>query len=155
MRTHLAVTPGKTLHEEDRMKDIHTGKKGSETANEQQPHKWRKTQRFGQEASSSSAAASSDPPVALEYPATGETRDRPGSGLQQTSGHVDDDVQISALDAFYEMDGRKSRYIGEVLDWYRGEDADLKRSGLNELAENFDMSQRLRGGIFGEVMTRS
>ena len=27
MRTHLAVTPGKTLHEEDRMKDIHIGKK--------------------------------------------------------------------------------------------------------------------------------
>ena len=27
--------------------------------------------------------------------------------------------KISALDAFFEMDGRKSRYIGEVLDWYR------------------------------------
>ena len=53
--------------------------------------------------------------------------------LVQTLGHVDDDVHISALDAFYEMDGRKSRYIGEVLEWYRGEDAgDLKRSELNE-----------------------
>ena len=41
----------------------------------------------------------------------------------QTSGHVDDDVQISALDAFYDVDGRRSRYIGEALDWYRGEDA--------------------------------
>ena len=50
-----------------------------------------------------------------------------------TSGHVDDDVQISALDAFYEMDGRKRRYIGEVLEWYRGEDA------------GFDMSRRSRG----------
>ena len=56
-------------------------------------------------------------------------KSRPGSVLVQTSGHVDDDVQISALDAFYEMDGRKRRYIGEVLDWNRGEDAgDLKRS---------------------------
>ena len=26
----------------------------------------------------------------------------------QKSGHVDDDVQIPALDAFYEMDGRKT-----------------------------------------------
>ena len=26
------------------------------------------------------------------------------------------------MDAFYEKDGRKSRYIGEVLEWYRGED---------------------------------
>ena len=69
----------------------------------------------------------------LWNPASGETQSRPGSVLVQTSGHVDDDVQISALDAFYEMDGRKSRYIGEVLEWYRGEDAgDLKRSELNE-----------------------
>ena len=87
----------------------------------------RKTVRFEQEAPS--AAASSDPAVALECPASGETQDRPGSVLVQKSRHVDDDVQISALDAFYEMDGRKSRYIGEVLDWYRGEDArDRKRS---------------------------
>ena len=35
------------------------------------------------------------------------------------------------------MDGRKSRYIREVLEWYRGEDAGvLKRSELNELVEN-------------------
>ena len=55
----------------------------------------------------------------------------------QKSGLVDGDVQISALDAFFEMDGRKSRYIREVLDWYRGEDAgDLRRSELNELVEN-------------------
>ena len=45
--------------------------------------------------------------------------------------------KISALDAFYEMAGRKSHYIGEVLEWYRGEDAgDLKRSELNKLVEN-------------------
>ena len=114
-------------HEEDRMRDIHVGKRGSEAASEEQPDKLRKTVRFEQEAPS--ASASSDPLVALEYPASGETQGRPGSVLVQKSGHVDDDVQIYALDAFYEMDGRKSRYIGEVLDWYRGEDAgDLKRS---------------------------
>ena len=63
--------------------------------------------------------------------ASGETESRLGSELVQKSGHVDDDVQISALDAFYEMDGRKSRYIGEMLEWYRGEDAgDLKRNEL-------------------------
>ena len=128
------------------MRHIHIGRRGSETANEEQPHKWRKTERFQQEAPS--ASASSDPPVALAYPATGETQDRPGSVLVQKSGHVGDNEQISVLDAisYYEMDGRKSRYIGEVLDWYRGEDAgDLKRSGLNELTENFDMCQRPRG----------
>ena len=41
---------------------------------------------------------------------------RPGSVPVQKSGSMDDDVQISSLDPFYEMDGRKSRYFGEVLD---------------------------------------
>ena len=114
-------------HEEDRMRDIHVGKRGSEAAGEEQLDKLWKTVRFEQEAPT--ASVSSDPTVALEYPASGETQSRPGSVFVQKSGHVDDDVQISALDAFYELDGRKSRYIGEVLEWYRGEDAgDLKRS---------------------------
>ena len=46
---------------------------------------------------------------------------RPNSVLVQKSGHVDDDAQISALDVFYEMDGRESHWIREVLDLYRGE----------------------------------
>ena len=114
-------------HEEDIMRDIHVGRRVSEAAVEKQLDKLKKTARFEQEAPS--AAASSDPTVALEYPTSGETQNRPGSVLVQKSGHVDDDVQLCALDAFHEKDGRKSRYIGEVLDWYRGEDAsDLKRS---------------------------
>ena len=53
----------------------------------------------------------------------------------QKSGHVHDDVQVSALDEFHEMDGRKSREIGEVLERYRGEDAgDLK---IIELVEKW------------------
>ena len=76
-------------------------------------------------------------------------KSRPGSVLLQKSGHVDDDVQISALDAFYEMDGRKSRYIGEVLEWYRGEDAgDLKRSELSELVENLTCLNALEEKIW-------
>ena len=118
------------------MRDIHVGKRGSEAAGEEQPDKLRKKVRFEQEVQN--ASASSDPYVALEYPARGETQDRPGSVLVQKSGHVDDDVQISALDAFYEKDGRRSRYIGEVLERYRREDAgDLKRSELDELVENW------------------
>ena len=146
MRTHLAVTSEKTQHEEDRMRDIQVGKRGSDAAFEAQPDKLRKTVRFEQEAPS--AAESSDTSVDLEYLASGETQERPGSVLVQTSGHVDDDVQISALDPFYEMDGRKSRYIGEVLDWYRREDAgDLKRSELNELVENLTCLNAFEGKI--------
>ena len=56
---------------------------------------------------------------------------RPGSVIVQKSGRVDDDVRISAMDAFHEKGGRRSRYIGEVLERYRGEDAgDLKRFEL-------------------------
>ena len=63
-----------TQHEEDRTRDIHFGKRGSEASGEEQLDTLRKTARFEQEAPSSSASASSDPPVALEYPASGETR---------------------------------------------------------------------------------
>ena len=55
-------------HEGDRMRDIHVGKRGSEAASEDQPDKLRKIVRFEQEASSPSE--SSDPTVALEYPAS-------------------------------------------------------------------------------------
>ena len=68
-------------HEEDRMRDIHVGKRGSEAAGEEQPDKLRKTVRFEQEAPS--AAASSDPTVALEYLARNGTQDRPGFVLMQ------------------------------------------------------------------------
>ena len=113
------------------MRDIHIGKRVSEATGEEQPDTLRKTVRFGVHQRLQIQLT-----VALEYLASGETQDRPGYVLVQTSGHVDDDVQISALDTFYEMDGRMSRYIGEVLEWYRGEDArDLKRSELNELVE--------------------
>ena len=114
-------------------------------ASEEQPDKLRKTVRFEQDA----PRASPDPLVALDYPANGETQDRPGSVLVQKSGHVDDDVQISALDPSYEIDGRKSRYIGEALEWYRGEDVgDLKRSELNELVENLTCLNALEWGIW-------
>ena len=52
--------------------------------------------------------------------------------LVQNSGHVDDDMRISAFDVFYEMDGRESRYIKEVLDWYRDEDARDPRRSVTE-----------------------
>ena len=115
------------------MRDIHFGKRGPEAAGEEQPNKLRKTVRFEQQASS--AAASSDPTVALEYHASGETQKPAGSPyLCRSQIVLMTTYKISALDAFYEMDGRKSRYIREVLEWYRGEDVgDLKRSELNEL----------------------
>ena len=58
----------------------------------------------------------------------------------------------SALDPFYEMDGRKSRCIGEVLDWCRVEDVgDFKRSELNELGENLTCLNALEVK-FGKVI---
>ena len=51
-----------------------------------------------------------------------ETQSRPGSVLVQKSGRVGDDMRITALDPFYGKDGRRSRYVGEVLERYRGED---------------------------------
>ena len=96
-------------HEEDRIRDIHVSKRDSEAASEDQPHKLKKTVRFEQKLEEQQF-------LLVRH------KDRPGSVLVQKSGHVDDDVQISVLDASCEMDGRKSRYIGKVLEWYRGED---------------------------------
>ena len=89
--------------------NIHIGKRRSETANEEQPDKLRKTIRLEQEAPNTSSS------VSLEYPASGEKQDRPEPVLVQSSGHVDDDT--STLEVFHEMDERKSRCIKEVLDW--------------------------------------
>ena len=114
-------------------RDIQFSKRGSGAASEEQSDKWRKTERLKHE--SPNTSASSDPCVALEYLASGETQSRSGSVFVQKSGHIDDHVQISALDAFYGKDERRSRFIGEVLEWYRGKDAgDIKRI---EVVENW------------------
>ena len=56
----------------------------------------------------------------------------------------------TALDLFYEMDGGKSRYLGEMLEWYRGEYArDLKWS---EVIEHISGLSR---GKCGKVNRRS
>ena len=101
------------------MRGIRFNKRGSGATSEEQLDEWRKTERLEREAPNTSA--SSEPCVALEHPVSSEIQSRPGSSLVQNSG--DDDVRISALDAFNEKDGRRSRCIGEVLEWYRGEDA--------------------------------
>ena len=75
-----------------------------------------------------------------------EIQSRPGSVLVPKSGRVDDDMRITALDAFHGKDGRRSRFIGEVLERYRGEDAgDLKNI---ELVENWTCPNVLEKEIF-------
>ena len=118
-------------HEEKRMRGIRVNKRGSGATSEEQLNEWRKTERLEHEAPNTSA--SSDPCVAQQHPAMGETPSRLGSVLVQKSGRVDDDMRIAVWDAFYGKDGRRSRYIGEVLERHRGEDAgDLKRIALLE-----------------------
>ena len=57
--------------------------------------------------------------------------------------------KISALDALHEMDGRKSRYRGEVLERYRGADAgDLNGSELNDLVESVTRLNAFEGEIW-------
>ena len=85
------------------------GKSGSRTANEEQPDKLRKTVRFEQEAPSTSS--SSTVHVSLEYPESGTKKDPLEPVFVHYSGHVEDDIQISALDVFHQADGRESRQI--------------------------------------------
>ena len=55
-------------------------------------------------------------------------QNRPGSVFVQKSFE-----RISALDAFYEKDEREDRYIGEVLERYRGEDAGVIEEAVRQL----------------------
>ena len=106
----VASGEDESQHDENRMRDIHIGKRRSETVTEEQPDRWRRTVRFEQEAPNTSSSSATH--VSLEYPASGERQ-------------------------VFEMSGRESRYIKEVLGWYREEDAgDLKRSELKELVES-------------------
>ena len=98
------------------MRDIQIGKRGSVAATEEQADKLRKTVRLEQEAPITSSSSTMH--VSLEYLTSGEKQDRSESVLVQNSGHVDDDVHISALSGFHEKDGRKKslhrRSVGAV-----------------------------------------
>ena len=85
-------------------------------ATEEQHDKLRKTVRFEQEAPNTQSSSTMH--VSLDYPASGEKQDRSEPVVVHNSGHVDDEMKISALDMFCEMDGRKSRHIKEVLNWF-------------------------------------
>ena len=78
-------------HGENRMRDVHMGNRGSETANDEQLDKLRKTIRFDQEAPNTSSSSTMH--VSLDYPASGERQDRPEPVPVQNPGHVDDDMQ--------------------------------------------------------------
>ena len=110
-------------HDENIMRDIHIGQKRSETANEEQLDNLRKTVQFEQELQ---ILHHLQPCMCLF--GTGERQDRTGPVVVLNSGHVDDDLHISSLDVFYEMDGRKSRKTKEVLDWYEEDGGDLRRN---------------------------
>ena len=73
-------------HEENIMRDIHIGERGSETGNEEQPDKLRKTVRFEQEAPNTSSSSTMH--VSLEHPADGEGHDRPEPILLHTK-HIE------------------------------------------------------------------
>ena len=123
-------------HQENRMRDIHVGKRGSEAASEEQPDKLRKTVRLEQEAPN--ASASSDQYVALEYPASGETQSRPGSVLVQRSGHAEDDVQfLRWMHSLRWMDQRVVTSMPEI-----------SRSELNELVGNMTCLNALAGEMW-------
>ena len=92
-------------HEEKRMRSIRVNKRGSRATSEEQLDEWRKTERLEHEAPNTSA--SSDPRVALEHRVSCENKVGRCPYLVQKSGRVDDDMRITALDAFYEKDGRR------------------------------------------------
>ena len=83
--------------------------------------------RFEQDAPNTSSSSTMH--VSPEYR---EGQDRPQPVLVHNSGHVDDDIQISALDRILRYGLTKELCIKEVFDGYREEDAgDLRRIALD------------------------
>ena len=75
--------------------------------------------------------------MSLEYPASGEKQDRLESVLVRNSGHVDDDVQHSALDVL--RDGWAKESLHQRMFWIGIEKkmpGDLRRSELSVLVES-------------------
>ena len=81
-----------------------------------------------------------------------ETPSRPGSVLVQKLCHVEYDEHISALDVFYEKDGRENRCIGEVSVGVGIEEKmpeiSRERSELNDLVENWRYLNPVEGKIW-------
>ena len=133
-------------HEEDRMRDIHIDKRGSEAAVEEQPDKLKKTVRFEQEASR--ASASSDPIVPLEYPASGETQSRLGPYLCRS--------QVMLMTTYkFPRWMHSTRWMDERVvtseKCWNGieEDArDVKRIESNQLVENLTCLNAREGKIW-------
>ena len=109
-------------HDENRMRNIYVGQRGSETVNEEQPDKLRKIVRLEQEAPNRSSSNHACLLHVLRV-----VRDKTDQSLYLCT------IQVMSMTYkflrsmfFYEMYGRKTRYIKEVLDGYREEDC--KRS---------------------------
>ena len=66
----VASGEDESQHDENRMRDIHIDKRGSERARGEQPDKMRRTVRFEQEAPNTSPFSAT--PVSLEYLASVE-----------------------------------------------------------------------------------
>ena len=142
MRAHLAVTSQKKHHEGVRTRDIQVGNRGSEAASEEQPDKLRKTVRLEQGAPVHTptcgthiflrTAPSLRPPhIFMRVTHTHGSRlkcHEKGFGRMRMSFSISPSTTYKFPRwMLHEMDGRKSRHIGEVLDWYRGEEPEISR----------------------------
>ena len=137
MRWHLARR--RTNTKKNRMKDVHMGKSGAKTMNVAQPDKLRRD--------STIRARSSEHINIIIFYFTCVSRVSCECVRGKKSVRIQSwrKVQVMLMTTYfflrwmywYEMDGRESRYIKEVLSSYRGEDAgDLKKSALNELVDS-------------------
>ena len=137
--------------EENRMRDIHVDRGGSETASEEQTDSLRKTVRFEQEAPS--ALTSSDPSVAQEYPASGEIQKKAAARTwaevrSRWWRHTNFCTGCAPRNGW-------TRYLGEVLDCRQGEDVrDSKELKSFLLVWNLTCLYVFEGK-FGKIFKRS
>ena len=105
-------------------------------------------QRFEQEAPNPSV--SSDPYVTLEYPASGRHKVGQGPYLCRSQVMLMTTYKSPASDAFYEKDGRNSRYIGEVLGGIEEKMPKISREVNQMILLRIGQVSTLSGGKFGK-----
>ena len=132
MRTHLVVTPEKTQHEEDRMRDIRSGKRGSEAAGEEHPDKLRRQYDLSKKLRVHQRL----PIQLLPWNIRRVVKHEVGWSPYLCRSQVMFVTTYKFLRCIHSTRWMDERVVTSEK-WYRGEDAgDLKRSELHELVEN-------------------
>ena len=142
-RHAVASCEDERQHDENKTTDIHIGKRGSETAHEEQPDNLRKALRYEQEAPNTESSSTMH--VSFVFLTSGENNTEQSHYLCRSQFMLTMTYEFLRWMHFSEIVERKSRYIKEELASYPEDAGDLRGRELNELVGNMTPLNALEG----------